>query len=256
MLEIKNLTVQIDNKKILDKLNINVESGKVHVIMGPNGTGKSTLSKVIMANKKYKVLNGTITYNNEDITNCTTDEISRKGIFLLNQNPLEIEGISNQEFLRTAINSRNDEPLNMFEFIKEIEQTAKELNIKSELLHRSINVGFSGGEKKKNEMLQLKMLKPKLVILDELDSGLDVDSLNIVCQNINEYKESNSDVTILIITHYPKILELIKPDIVSILLNGTIVKTGGTELSDYIFNNGYKSLNNSTFVMEEVKEDE
>lgn len=256
MLEIKNLTVEIDDKKILSNLNLNVMDGEVHVIMGPNGTGKSTLSKVMMGNKKFKVLEGTITYNNDDITKSSTDEISRKGLFLLNQNPLEIEGISNQEFLRTAINSRSDEPLNMFNFIKEIEKNAKELNINPELLHRSINVGFSGGEKKKNEMLQLKMLKPSLVILDELDSGLDVDSLNIVCQNINEYKENNPKVSILIITHYPKILELIKPDVVSILLNGTIVKTGGTELSDYVFENGYKSLDNSTFAMEEAKENE
>jgi len=256
MLEIKNLTVQIDNKRILNNLSLNVQDGEVHVVMGPNGTGKSTLSKVIMANKKYKVLEGTIVYNNEDITKCTTDEISRKGIFLLNQNPMEIEGISNQEFLRTAINSRGDKTLNMFNFIKEIEKNAKELNINSELLHRSINVGFSGGEKKKNEMLQLKMLKPSLIILDELDSGLDVDSLNLVCQSINEYKENNPNSSILIITHYPKILELIKPDSVSVLLNGTIVKNGGIELSNYIFENGYKSLDNSTFVMEEANQNE
>jgi len=256
MLEIKNLTVQIDNKRILNNLSLNVQDGEVHVVMGPNGTGKSTLSKVIMANKKYKVLEGTIVYNNEDITKCTTDEISRKGIFLLNQNPMEIEGISNQEFLRTAINSRGDKTLNMFNFIKEIEKNAKELNINSELLHRSINVGFSGGEKKKNEMLQLKMLKPSLIILDELDSGLDVDSLNLVCQSINEYKKNNPNSSILIITHYPKILELIKPDSVSVLLNGTIVKNGGIELSNYIFENGYKSLDNSTFVMEEANQNE
>ena len=210
MLNIKNLTVKTNDKVILDNFNININSGEVHAIMGPNGAGKSTLSKVIMGSSDYEVLNGIISFEGEDITNLTTDERAKLGLFLSFQNPLSVEGVTNSEFLRTAINSIKDTPIGLYEFIKSLDKAVDALAMPNDIIHKTINKGASGGERKKNEILQMKLLKPKFLILDELDSGLDVDSLKVVCQNINDYLEEFPNTSVLIITHYPRILEYIK----------------------------------------------
>ena len=245
MLEIKDLDVKVKNedKVILNKLSLNINKGEVHVIMGPNGTGKSTLSKVITGYYKYEVTGGDILFEGKSILDLTTDERARLGIFLAMQDPISIEGLSNSEFLKTAISETTGEKVGLFEFIKTLEKEMKNLKLNESMLHRSLNQGFSGGEKKKNEVLQLKLLKPKFIILDELDSGLDVDSLRIVCDNINSYLEENKDTSVLIITHYPRILDYIKPNYVHVIKGGTIVKTGDISLADTIEKNGYDSIN-------------
>ena len=239
MLKINNLEVATDNKIILKDFNLIINDGEIHTIMGPNGVGKSTLSRVIMGDPNYKVLNGEMTFNGDNLMVLSTDERAKKGIFLAMQYPMEIEGVSNQDFLRTAIGSVNNKRIGLYDFILKCEKGAEELSMNKDLIHRSLNVGFSGGEKKKNEVLQIKILKPKLIILDELDSGLDVDSLKIVCENINKYKSENPDTSILIITHYPRILEMIKPDYVHVMKNGTIVKTGDISLATLTEKVGY-----------------
>ena len=238
-LQVKDLMVEIDNKIILDKFNLDIENGTIHVIMGPNGAGKSTLSRVVMGDSNYQILEGDILFEGESITKLKTDEIARKGIFLALQSPMEIEGVSNQDFLRTAISQKNEQRIGLYQFIKECETAVADLKMNKELIHRSVNVGFSGGEKKKNEVLQIKLLKPSFIILDELDSGLDVDSLKIVCENILQYKKENPDTAILIITHYSMILEYLRPDYVHILANKKIVKTGDYNLVKDIEKNGY-----------------
>ena len=245
MLEIKNLDVKVKNedKVILNKLSLNINKGEVHVIMGPNGTGKSTLSKVITGYYKYEVTGGDILFEGKSILDLTTDERARLGIFLAMQDPISIEGLNNSEFLKTAISETTGEKVGLFEFIKTLEKEMMNLKLNESMLHRSLNQGFSGGEKKKNEVLQLKLLKPKFIILDELDSGLDVDSLRIVCDNINSYLEENKDTSVLIITHYPRILDYIKPNYVHVIKGGTIVKTGDISLADTIEKNGYDSIN-------------
>lgn len=238
-LQIKDLAVEVENKIILDKFNLDIEEGSIHVIMGPNGVGKSTMSRVIMGDSNYQVIDGDILFDGESIVGLRTDEIARKGIFLAMQSPMEIEGVSNQDFLRTAISQNNGERVGLYQFIKECETAIDELKMNRDLVHRSVNVGFSGGEKKKNEVLQIKLLKPSFIILDELDSGLDVDSLRVVCENIMDYKRKNPDTAILIITHYSMILEYLKPDYVHILANKCIVKTGDYNMVSDIEKNGY-----------------
>ena len=186
MLKINNLEVATDNKIILKDFNLIINDGEIHTIMGPNGVGKSTLSRVIMGDPNYKVLNGEMTFNGDNLMVLSTDERAKKGIFLAMQYPMEIEGVSNQDFLRTAIGSVNNKRIGLYDFILKCEKGAEELSMNKELIHRSLNVGFSGGEKKKNEVLQIKLLTPKFIILDELDSGLDVDSLRIVGENIKK----------------------------------------------------------------------
>lgn len=252
-LQIKDLTVEIQNKEVLKNFNLDIEKGQIHTIMGPNGVGKSTLSRVIMGDKNYKVLKGDILFNNESILKLKTNERSKLGIFLAMQTPTEIEGVTNQDFLRTALAAKNNAPVPLYKFILECEKSTEELKMNKELIHRSLNVGFSGGEKKKNEVLQIKLLKPSLIILDELDSGLDVDSLKIVCKNIKGYLKENPNTSIIIITHYNMILEYLKPDYVHILNKGKIVKTGDYSLAKDIEKNGYqKYINDIT----EVKIDE
>ena len=244
MLEIKKLNVNIkdNDNRILKDFSLTINDGEIHAIMGPNGTGKSTLSKVIMGNYKYVVLSGDIIFNNESIIKMDVSDRAKKGIFLCMQDPTVIDGVSNSEFLRTALNEISGEHVNLYTFIKDIEKSMNDVNLDSSMLHRSLNSGFSGGEKKKNEILQLKILKPKFIILDELDSGLDVDSLRIVCGNINRYLKENSDVSVLIITHYPRILEYIKPDFVHIMMNGNIKKTGDMSLAKKIEKDGYSLI--------------
>lgn len=244
MLKIKNLTVKATDKDILNNFNITINDGEIHAIMGPNGTGKSTLSKVIMGNEDYIIVDGDIIWNNVVINELKTDERARLGLFLSFQSPLSVEGVTNSDFLRTAINSNRDKPLGLYEFIKKLDEVQEELKMPSDMIHRSINDNASGGERKKNEILQMKLLNPKFIILDELDSGLDVDSLKIVCNSINDYLEKNKDVSVLIITHYPRILEYIKPNYVHILNNGNIVSTGDYELAQKIEKEGYSKINN------------
>jgi len=244
MLNIKSISCSIKDSdiKILDDLSLEIRPGEVHVIMGPNVTGKSTLAKVIMGHYKYEINSGDILLDGESILNLDVSERAKKGLFLCMQDPTVISGVSNSEFLRTARGSITGEKVNLYTFIKDMEKAMKEVSLDCSMLHRSLNSGFSGGEKKKNEILQMKLLKPKYIILDELDSGLDVDSLKVVCQNINSYLEENKEASLLIITHYPRILEYLKPKYVHILKDGKIRKTGGIELALEVEKSGYKEF--------------
>lgn len=243
MLEIKNISVKVkdSDKQILDGLSLTINDGEVHAIMGPNGTGKSTLSKVIMGNYKYELISGDIIFNNEILNNLPVNERAKKGIFLAMQDPTVVDGVTNSEFLKTATREITGENIDYFKFLDEVNKSIEDLEFDKDMLYRHLNKGFSGGEKKKNEVLQIKMLKPKFIILDEIDSGLDVDSLRIVCENINKYREENKDTSVLIITHYPRILEYIKPDYVHIMNNGKIVKTGNMDLAFDTEKHGYQT---------------
>ena len=245
MIEINNLCAKIKDtgKEILKGVSLNIKPGEVHAIMGPNGTGKSTLSKVILGNYMYEITDGDILFSGESIIKLPVYERARKGIFLCMQDPTVIDGVSNSEFLRTALGEVNGEKVNLYTFIKSMEDTMKKVELDSSMLHRSLNKGFSGGEKKKNEILQMILLKPKFIILDELDSGLDVDSLRIVCENINDYLKENPDVSVLIITHYTRVLKYIKPSYVHVMRDGKIVKTGTMDLAYDIEKNGYNGIN-------------
>ena len=241
MLKINNLSAKVVSTGtcIIDKLNLEIGDGEIHAIMGPNGTGKSTLSKVIMGHYQYEIVDGEIYFNDKLLNGLDTCERARCGIFLSMQDPAIIDGVSTSEFIRTAVNEVSGEKSSIFSFVKELESNMEQLHLNKDMVHRSLNKGFSGGEKKKNEILQLKFLKPKFIILDELDSGLDVDSLKIVCREINSYKKDNPDTSILIITHYPRILEMIKPDFVHIMNNGSIKKTGDKLLALEVEKDGY-----------------
>jgi len=243
MLNINNLKVVTNDKIILNDFNIKINSGEVHAIMGPNGAGKSTLSKVIMGSNDYEVISGNIEFAGNCINDLSTDERAKLGLFLSFQNPLSVDGVTNSEFLRTAINSINDKPIGLYDFIKSLDKATNELSMPSDMIHKTINKGASGGERKKNEILQMKLLKPKFLILDELDSGLDVDSLKIVCKNINDYLKEFPNTAVLIITHYPRILEYIRPKFVHVLKDGSIVKTGDYSLALEIEKNGYSKIN-------------
>lgn len=243
MLEIKKLNVKVKDKEILKDFDIDIKPGEIHGIMGPNGTGKSTLSKVILGSKDYEIVSGDIIFNGVIMNDMTTDERARLGIFLSMQSPVSIEGVSNSEFLKTAVNANRETPIGLYEFIKKVETSASELSMSKDMIHRSINEGASGGERKKNEILQAKLLEPKLIILDEIDSGLDVDSLRIVCTNINKYLETHKDTSILMITHYTRIFEYITPDYVHMMVGGRIVKTGDKNFAFDIEKNGYTELN-------------
>lgn len=253
LLNVKKINVEVENKKILNDFSLEINSGEIHAIMGPNGVGKSTLSRVIMGDNNYKLLSGDILFNNESILGLKTDERARLGIFLAMQYPTEIPGISNQDFLRTAMAQNDDKRIGLYEFILKCEKASEELKMNKSLIHRDLNCGFSGGEKKKNEVLQIKMLKPKLIILDEIDSGLDVDSLRIVSENIRDYKKDNPDTSIIIITHHPKILEYLIPDYVHIVSHGQVIKTGNKDLAIEIEKNGYNSYINKENVIDKDK---
>ena len=242
-LEINNLNVSVLDKKILNDFSILINSGEIHAIMGPNGTGKSTLSRVILGDEHYKIDSGDMLVDGKSILSLETDERAKLGIFLCYQSPISIEGISNSEFIRTAINSNSEKPVGLYEFIKNIESNIDDLHMNHDMIHRSLNSGFSGGERKKNEILQMKMLKPKFIIFDELDSGLDVDSLKIVCDNINDYLKENPNTSVLLITHYTRILEFIKPGFVHMMKDGSIIQSGDYTLAKKIEKHGY----NETF---------
>ena len=253
LLNVKKINVEVENKKILNDFSLEINSGEIHAIMGPNGVGKSTLSRVIMGDNNYKLLSGDILFNNESILGLKTDERARLGIFLAMQYPTEIPGISNQDFLRTAMAQNDDKRIGLYEFILKCEKASEELKMNKSLIHRDLNCGFSGGEKKKNEVLQIKMLKPKLIILDEIDSGLDVDSLRIVSENIRDYKKDNPDTSIIIITHHPKILDYLVPNYVHIVSHGQVIKTGNKDLAIEIEKNGYNSYINKENVIDKDK---
>lgn len=241
ILKIKDLCVEVENKQILKDFSLEIKSGEIHAIMGPNGTGKSTLTKVIMGDPTYRVTKGTIFYDDIDITNMPVDERSKLGLFLGMQMPVEIEGVTNADFLRTAIHERMGNDFKLFDFIKILDKTYEKLDMNKEMIHRGVNVGFSGGERKKNEILQMYLLKPTMVMLDEIDSGLDVDSLRIVGDRVMKYyKEYNPGI--LLITHYQRLLDYIKPDFVHIMMDGHIVKSSDASLVDYIEKNGYGKI--------------
>ncbi|TRD20755.1 Fe-S cluster assembly ATPase SufC [Palleronia caenipelagi] len=246
MLEIKNLHVKLEeeDKAILKGVNLTVEPGKVHAIMGPNGSGKSTLSYVLSGRDGYEVTDGEVSLGGEDVLELEPEERAAAGIFLAFQYPVEIPGVGNMTFLRTAVNSqrkaRGEDEMSAAEFLKVIREKAKELKIDADMLKRPVNVGFSGGEKKRNEILQMAMLEPKMCILDETDSGLDVDAMKLVAQGVNALR--SEDRGFLVITHYQRLLDHIKPDVVHIMANGRIIATGGPELALEVEENGYADI--------------
>lgn len=239
-LKIVNLTVKIEDKLILDKFNLEIKSGEIHAILGPNGTGKSTLSKVIMGDDTYKVISGHILFDGKDITDLKTDERANLGIFLGMQMPISIEGVTNADFLRTALHNKEQE-FKLMPFIKKLNSTCDKLKMDREMVHRPVNVGFSGGERKKNEILQMYILNPSIILLDEIDSGLDMDSLKIVGESITDfYKENNPGI--LLITHYQRLLDYIKPTHVHVMRDGKIIKNGDIKLVKEIEEKGYDSI--------------
>jgi len=238
-LQIIDLYVEVEGKEILKGVNLEMNTGEFHVIMGPNGNGKSTLVSTIMGHYKYNVTKGQILLDGEDVLAMTVDERSRKGLFLAMQYPSEISGVTNSEFIKSAMQARlaEGEHISLFKFIKALDKAVKELKMNENLPHRYVNEGFSGGEKKRNEILQMKLLQPKFAMLDEIDSGLDVDALRIVGENVNDMK--SPDFGALIITHYERLLDYLETDYVHILINGKIVTTGTKELITKIDQYGY-----------------
>jgi Fe-S cluster assembly ATP-binding protein len=243
MLQIKNLKTTINDKSILNGINLNVGAGEVHAIMGPNGSGKSTLANVLSGKQGYEN-SGDIIFNGKSLTDVPIEERAQKGLFLAFQYPLEIPGVNTNNFLKTSLNTvrkaRGDKELDTLSFLKLVKQKSLELGIDEKFLSRQLNVGFSGGEKKKNEILQMKLLEPKLSVLDETDSGLDIDALRIVADGVNSSKTKKN--AFLIITHYQRLLDYIKPDFVHVLSKGKIIKTGNSELAKQLEKSGYANL--------------
>lgn len=246
MLEIKNLHVSLEeeDKQILKGVDLKVEAGKVHAIMGPNGSGKSTLSYVLSGKSGYQVTDGSVMLRGEEILDFEPEERAAAGLFLAFQYPVEIPGVGNMTFLRTALNSqrkmRGEAEMSAAEFLRVVREKAKSLKIDAEMLKRPVNVGFSGGEKKRNEILQMALLEPKMCILDETDSGLDVDAMKLVARGVNALRDENRGF--LVITHYQRLLDHITPDVVHIMADGKIVKTGGPELALEVEANGYSDI--------------
>ena len=243
MLQLQNLKASVNDKSILNGLNLEIKSGEVHAIMGPNGSGKSTLANILSGKSGY-VVSGSLKYEGKNLNEIPIEERAQKGIFLAFQYPLEIPGVNTTNFLKTSLNSirkaKGEKELDTLNLLKLIKEKASELNIDEKFLSRQLNVGFSGGEKKKNEILQMKLLEPKLSILDETDSGLDIDALRIVADGVNSHKNKNN--AFLIITHYQRLLDYIKPDFIHVLSKGKIIKTGCAELGLELEKTGYKNL--------------
>ena len=244
MLEIKNLKASINNKTILKGLNLTIKPGELHAIMGPNGSGKSTLANVLSGKSGYEI-SGDLKFNGESLKEISVDERAQKGIFLAFQYPLEIPGVNTNNFLKTSLNSvrkaKGQNELDSLAFLKLVKEKSTELGIDEKILSRQLNVGFSGGEKKKNEILQMKILDPSLSILDETDSGLDIDALKIIAKGVNSSRSNKK--SFLVITHYQRLLDYIKPDFVHVLSDGKIIKTGCGELAEELEKTGYTKLN-------------
>lgn len=244
LLEINNLKASIENKEILKDFNLTIQENEIHVIMGPNGCGKSTLSKVLAGHPSYEITAGTVNFFEKNLLNMAPEIRAHEGLFLAFQYPIEISGVTNYDFLRIAYNEKqkylNEKELDPLEFMELTEKLLIKLKMKSEFLNRNLNEGFSGGEKKRNEILQMLLLNPNLIILDEIDSGLDMDAIKIICETIATNKASNS--SLLIITHYPKILNYFKPTHVHIMIDGKIIKSGNLEIIEYLEREGYESL--------------
>ena len=237
-LEIKDLHVSVEGKEILKGLDLTVNESEVHALMGPNGNGKSTLLAAIMGNPKYTVTQGSIMYDGKDLLAMPVNERSVAGLFLAMQYPQEIPGVTNSDFLRAAMNVRRESPVPLFTFIKAMEKTINDLQMKEDLAHRFLNEGFSGGEKKRNEIVQMELLKPSLSMLDEIDSGLDVDAIRIVADALNNLR-SETGMSMIVVSHYERFLELIKPEFTHVLVNGKIVMSGGPDLAQKIDSEGY-----------------
>ncbi|REE82651.1 iron-regulated ABC transporter ATPase subunit SufC [Paenibacillus taihuensis] len=250
--KIDGLRAAIDGKEILKGLSLEIKGGEVHAIMGPNGTGKSTLASSLMGHPKYEVTDGEVVLNGEDVLEMAVDERARAGLFLAMQYPSEISGVTNSDFLRSAINARREEgkEISLIKFIRQMEGKMKELEMNPEFAHRYLNEGFSGGEKKRNEILQMMMLDPSIVILDEIDSGLDIDALKIVANGVNAMR--SEDRGFLIITHYQRLLDYIKPDFVHVMMQGRIVKSGGPELAERLESEGYDWVKEELGIVDET----
>lgn len=244
MLEIKNLHVEVEGQKIINGLNLTIKDGEVHAIMGPNGSGKSTLASVIAGNDTYEVVEGSVTYKGIDLLELDPDLRSHKGVFLSFQHPPELPGVNNLYFLRTALNSlrkaNNEKELDAIEFYEFLQDKVKQVKMDEEFLKRSVNEGFSGGEKKRNEILQMLVLEPTLAVLDETDSGLDIDALRIISEGINSLRDKER--SFLLITHYQRLLNYVEPDFVHVLSDGKIVKSGGKELAKELEKDGYAAF--------------
>lgn len=241
ILNIDNLTVKVAGKTILKDFSLEIKSGEIHAIMGPNGTGKSTLTKVIMGDPNYEIVKGTISYNGKVINDMSVNERAKLGIFLGMQMPMAIEGVTNADFLRSALRAKEGNKFKLLPFIREVDELTKKLHMDPDMIHRGINDGFSGGERKKNEILQMNILKPDVVLLDEIDSGLDVDSLKLVGQAIMDYYKDRKPA-ILLVTHYQRLLDYIKPDFIHIMKDGKIVLSGDKTLALKIEEEGYDKL--------------
>ena len=241
ILNIDNLTVEVEGKTILKDFSLEIKSGEIHAIMGPNGTGKSTLTKVIMGDDNYKIVKGTISYNGKVINDMPVNERAKLGIFLGMQMPMAIEGVTNADFLRSALRAKEGDNFKLLSFIRDVDKLTKKLHMDPEMIHRGINDGFSGGERKKNEILQMNILKPDVVLLDEIDSGLDVDSLKLVGESVMDYYKERKPV-ILLVTHYQRLLDYIKPDFIHIMKDGRIVLSGDKKLASKIEEEGYDKI--------------
>ncbi len=237
ILKINNLHVEVEGKKILKGVNLEINPNEVHAIMGPNGNGKSTLLSTIMGNPKYIVTEGSIELDGKELVKMSVDERSKAGLFLAMQYPQEIPGVTTSDFLRAAMNARRETPISLFKFIKELDGAITELKMDENLAHRYLNAGFSGGEKKRNEILQMKLLQPQIAMLDEIDSGLDVDALRIVAQAINEMRDGERSM--MLVSHYERMFKLVEPTHVHVIVNGVIVLEGGPEIVDKIDTEGY-----------------
>ncbi|MGY6767083.1 Fe-S cluster assembly ATPase SufC [Ligilactobacillus salivarius] len=242
VLEVKDLHVTVEGKEILKGVNLKMSTGEIHAIMGPNGTGKSTLSSTIMGDPAYKITKGDILLNGKSIIDLPVDERARMGLFLAMQYPQEIPGVTNAEFVKSAINARRpkDDPIPLMDFIKRLDETLKTLDMSEEMADRYLNEGFSGGEKKRNEIMQMMMIRPEFAILDEIDSGLDIDALKVVSRGVNQMRGDNFGS--LIITHYQRLLNYIVPDYVHVMMDGQLVKTGGPDLAIRLEKEGYAKL--------------
>lgn len=240
MLNIKNVSIKVANKEILHDLNLKINEGEIHVLMGPNGIGKSSICKTIMKAPGYEVTSGTITYNNQNLQELTTDTIAKLGIMFIMQNPTAVEGVTNAELLRTALSTKNNEHVDIFKFNKEMENICQKINLPKSFIHRNVNEGMSGGERKKNELLHVWMLKPQLLLLDEIDSGLDIDAIKVVANSLKEYHDLYNP-SIILVTHNPQLLEILKPNYIHIINDKKIAKTGGPELINEIISQGFKT---------------